>query len=106
MSKRLTDQREIKLSDIMRKNTRKQCAQKFYSLLVLHKVEQFSYVVGGSQIMKEILHRNMFLHSTRALLINILFQVMATDITQEASIPYSDLIIKKGPKFDTAAQCL
>jgi len=69
LSKRLTDQREIKLSDIMRKNTRKQCAQKFYSLLVLHKV-------------------------------------MATDITQEASIPYSDLIIKKGPKFDTAAQCL
>jgi cohesin complex subunit SCC1 len=69
LSKRLTDQTEITLGTIIKKNNRKQCAQKFYSLLVLQKV-------------------------------------MAADLVQDPSIPYADLIIRKGPKFDTAAQSL
>lgn len=69
LAKKFESTDEILLTSLIKKNNRKQCAQKFYSLLVLQKV-------------------------------------MANELKQDPSLPYADLIITKGTKFDTAAQSL
>lgn len=69
LSKKFESTEDIMLSSLIRKNNRKQCAQKFYSLLVLQKV-------------------------------------MANELTQDPKLAYADILIRKGTKFDTAAQSL